>query len=73
MVGDTPDQADLAFVASNNGLTVPTVADPDWSTLELYTDGHPNRILFGPGAEILQIGGAVTDATIQAALPEGYP
>jgi len=55
------------------GLTVPVVADPSWATLGTYTSGHPNRMLIGPGAEIIQIGGTVSDRDIQAILPMTYP
>jgi hypothetical protein len=54
-------------------MTMPVVADPGWATLETYTSGHPNRILLGPGAEIIQIGGDVSDRAIQAVLPTTYP
>ena len=70
---DTPDQADLQAGAKYFGLTVPIVADPDWDTLQTYTSGHPNRMLLGPGAEIIRIGGTVSDAAIQAVLPTTYP
>ncbi len=49
------------------------LADPSFGTLNSYTRGHPNRILLGPGAEIIQIGGSVSDAAIQAVLPTVYP
>jgi hypothetical protein len=55
------------------GLTTPVVADPGFGTLNSYTTGHPNRVLLGPGAEIVQIGGNVSDAAIQAVLPIAYP
>ncbi len=49
------------------------VADPGFGTLNTYTSGHPNRVLIGPGAEIIQIGGTVSDGDIQAVLPTTYP
>ena len=49
------------------------VADPGYGTLNSYTSGHPNRILIGPGAEIIQVGGSVSDRDIQAILPSSYP
>jgi len=52
---------------------MPVVADPSWATLSTYTSGHPNRMLVGPGAEIIQIGGSVSDSSIQAILPTTYP
>ncbi len=60
-------------MASYYSMTMPVVADPGWGTLYTYTSGHPNRMLIGPGAEIIQIGGSVTDRDIQAVLPTTFP
>ncbi len=60
-------------MAAYYGITAPVVADPGWATLGTYTSGHPNRILLGPGAEIIQVGGSVGDRAIQAVLPTTYP
>ena len=63
----------MSSLASYYGITAPVVADPGWATLSTYTSGHPNRVLLGPGAEIISIGGSVSDRDIQAALPTTYP
>jgi hypothetical protein len=60
-------------MANSFGMSMPVVADPDYGVLERYTYGHPNRILLGPGAEILQIGGTVGATEIEAALPASWP
>jgi len=41
--------------------------------METYVPNHPNRILLGPGGELISIGQEVTDADIQAVLPTTYP
>ncbi len=60
-------------MATYYGITAPVVADPDWNTTETYVRGHPNRMLLGPGAELIVVGDTVTDADIQAVLPTTYP
>lgn len=60
-------------MVSYYGLSIPVVADPGWGTLETYTSGHPNRILLGPGAELISVGDSVSDADIEAILPTTYP
>jgi hypothetical protein len=69
--GSTPSASDLDGWASTYGVTFPTVADAGWNVTARYERdwGIPSFTLIGPGAEVIETDGWISDADIEAALP----
>lgn len=60
------------------GLTSPVVVDTGGATDLVYDPSgtsRPTLVLFGPGAEIIEIGNSssISTADIEAVLPTAYP
>lgn len=65
--------ADLAEWADYFGLSFPVLADVDAAQDMVYDPDRrtrPTYVLLGPGREIVKVGTEVSDAEIEAVLPE---
>ncbi|MCB9762866.1 MAG: hypothetical protein H6739_23900 [Alphaproteobacteria bacterium] len=71
----TPTVTELGQWASYYGHTFPVTADPAWGVGGLYNrDGaHPTLVLLEPGMRIVSVDQPVSEADIQAVLPNTYP
>jgi len=67
----TPSTAELKSWADNFGLTFPVVSDPNWSTMRRWEKDNyiPSHTLVAPGMEIVLVDEHVSDADIEAILP----
>jgi hypothetical protein len=70
--GTTPSTEDLGDWAGQYGLTTPVLADEGWSVNNRFEadGGIPTMTLLAPGAEVILADEWVTEADIEAVLPE---
>lgn len=67
-----PDNDDLNAWAEQAGITHPVLADGSWGVSNRYEQdgGIPTLTLVAPGGELVMVDQYVTDADIEAVLPE---
>ena len=70
--GNTPSTSDLDSWTNTHGLTFPVLADANWSQMGRWEKDNyiPSHTLLAPGMQVVIADGSVSDAAIEAVLPE---
>jgi len=66
----TPSTGDLQSWASAFGLTFPVLADTGWQVMSRFERDNyiSSHTLIGPGLEVIETDGNITDSDIEAVL-----
>jgi hypothetical protein len=67
----TPTQDDLQMWVDRYGLTMPVVADDNWTINNRFEKdgGIPTQVLLAPGAKLVKVDQMITHEDIEAVLP----